>query len=101
MLTCILSKNVITSHSVTLSFPTRRSSDLKPQKPGAGLGLYITRSLVEAHGGTIRVDEAPGGGAEDRKSTRLNSSHRTISYAVFCLKKTKSSGRASVDAAPH
>src|SRR5207248_7293324 len=25
----------------------------------------------------------------DRKSTRLNSSHRTISYAVFCLKKTK------------
>src|SRR5437867_7756539 len=27
------------------------------------------------------------GGAQDRKSTRLNSSHRTISYAVFCLKK--------------
>src|SRR5437867_8154368 len=27
------------------------------------------------------------GAAEDRKSTRLNSSHRTISYAVFCLKK--------------
>src|SRR5207248_7575216 len=29
------------------------------------------------------------GGMEDRKSTRLNSSHRTISYAVFCLKKKK------------
>src|SRR5207248_5165289 len=27
---------------------------------------------------------------QDRKSTRLNSSHRTISYAVFCLKKKKS-----------
>src|SRR5207248_11332594 len=27
----------------------------------------------------------------DRKSTRLNSSHRTISYAVFCLKKKKNS----------
>src|SRR5437867_10615068 len=27
--------------------------------------------------------------AGDRKSTRLNSSHRTISYAVFCLKKKK------------
>src|SRR5207248_3445011 len=27
------------------------------------------------------------GGTLDRKSTRLNSSHRTISYAVFCLKK--------------
>src|SRR3712207_8498193 len=26
---------------------------------------------------------------EDRKSTRLNSSHANISYAVFCLKKTK------------
>src|SRR2546430_17650254 len=29
----------------------------------------------------------PGEGAEDRKSTRLNSSHSQISYAVFCLKK--------------
>src|SRR3712207_9004471 len=28
-----------------------------------------------------------GGEAEDRKSTRLNSSHANISYAVFCLKK--------------
>src|SRR5437867_5875866 len=32
-----------------------------------------------------RGDEAVDGGAQDRKSTRLNSSHRTISYAVFCL----------------
>src|SRR5437867_8452759 len=34
----------------------------------------------------------PGAGPgqhQDRKSTRLNSSHRTISYAVFCLKKKK------------
>src|SRR5436305_4094882 len=30
-----------------------------------------------------------GGQAEDRKSTRLNSSHVRISYAVFCLKKKK------------
>src|SRR5437867_8647483 len=30
----------------------------------------------------------------DRKSTRLNSSHRTISYAVFCLKKKKKEDRA-------
>src|SRR5437867_9415150 len=29
----------------------------------------------------------------DRKSTRLNSSHRTISYAVFCLKKKKNKRR--------
>src|SRR5437764_10976815 len=32
---------------------------------------------------------APSGLREDRKSTRLNSSHRCISYAVFCLKKKK------------
>src|SRR5690554_7590795 len=31
----------------------------------------------------------PAVGAEDRKSTRLNSSHVRISYAVFCLKKKK------------
>src|SRR5690348_18491869 len=31
-------------------------------------------------------------GAQDRKSTRLNSSHPSISYAVFCLKKKKPNG---------
>src|SRR5688572_31039694 len=31
----------------------------------------------------------PDGATEDRKSTRLNSSHSQISYAVFCLKKKK------------
>src|SRR4051794_41547344 len=31
----------------------------------------------------------PGADAADRKSTRLNSSHPSISYAVFCLKKKK------------
>src|SRR5437773_6851187 len=35
----------------------------------------------------VRVERMPG----DRKSTRLNSSHITTSYAVFCLKKTKTS----------
>ena len=32
-------------------------------KPGAGLGLYISRGLAEAHGGELTVDEAPEGGA--------------------------------------
>src|SRR5256885_4896850 len=32
---------------------------------------------------------APAGSSSDRKSTRLNSSHLVISYAVFCLKKKK------------
>src|SRR3712207_8766250 len=33
---------------------------------------------------------------EDRKSTRLNSSHANISYAVFCLKKPPPSGRETI-----
>src|SRR3712207_7891515 len=36
------------------------------------------------------LGRVPGLAAEDRKSTRLNSSHANISYAVFCLKKKKS-----------
>src|SRR3712207_7004628 len=46
-----------------------------------------------AHLRTIHRHKTPGGGAAlgrrraDRKSTRLNSSHANISYAVFCLKK--------------
>src|SRR5437773_7618704 len=35
-------------------------------------------------------------GDEDRKSTRLNSSHITISYAVFCLKKKKKTLRLTI-----
>src|SRR5256885_5229280 len=35
------------------------------------------------------ADMTEASGAEDRKSTRLNSSHLVISYAVFCLKKKK------------
>src|SRR2546430_3890241 len=35
------------------------------------------------------LPKAPGCGKKDRKSTRLNSSHSQISYAVFCLKKKK------------
>src|SRR3712207_7404021 len=45
-----------------------------------------------------QLDVLPGGGVErafqDRKSTRLNSSHANISYAVFCLKKKITSSHA-------
>src|SRR5690242_21773880 len=55
------------------------------------------RDLQGAETGAPRVpreeDERPGAlqrcRAQDRKSTRLNSSHMSISYAVFCLKKKK------------
>src|SRR5437879_10626980 len=39
------------------------------------------------------------GDSEDRKSTRLNSSHRCISYAVFCLKKKKTRSDNTVSSA--
>src|SRR5260221_2723747 len=38
-----------------------------------------------------------GGPGEDRKSTRLNSSHTVISYAVFCLKKKNDSAPSSCE----
>src|SRR2546426_3261998 len=48
-------------------------------------------SLVKIDCATLPADllEAELFGYEDRKSTRLNSSHLVISYAVFCLKKKK------------
>src|SRR5256885_7217494 len=42
-----------------------------------------------ARGGGQHLQSRPAGFAGDRKSTRLNSSHLVISYAVFCLKKKK------------
>src|SRR5437867_9341695 len=67
------------------SFPTRRSSDLTPD---FGLldcfgGMYVLTLLQADRRADSRADAVQG----DRMSTRLNSSHRTISYAVFCLKK--------------
>src|SRR3712207_7833395 len=52
---------------------------------------------VDGPGGHPAADQDDGeqGEGEDRKSTRLNSSHANISYAVFCLKKKKSAS------APH
>src|SRR3712207_7292056 len=48
----------------------------------------VSRYRLEWAGWWIRYDTAALQ-AEDRKSTRLNSSHANISYAVFCLKKKK------------
>src|SRR5438067_9925517 len=47
------------------------------------------RQRSQGEGDDQRVDQEAGQAAQDRKSTRLNSSHVSISYAVFCLKKKK------------
>src|SRR5690606_40320987 len=92
------------------SFPTRRSSDLKknmsipltvvgdtngdlklastlPEKTLFGISVLPAGSLCGTSKfdmkSTFTIDYYTG----DRKSTRLNSSHVKISYAVFCLKK--------------
>src|SRR3712207_7429686 len=51
--------------------------------------VYEKRGLGPGRGRAHAVELA-----RDRKSTRLNSSHANISYAVFCLKKKTPSGRA-------
>src|SRR4051812_49694817 len=63
-------------------FPTRRSSDLYD------IGSTYAGETVAAHF-RLRNVTATAATASDRKSTRLNSSHMSISYAVFCLKKKK------------
>src|SRR2546426_8089446 len=47
------------------------------------------RQLSAGSGEAMKLEMQLLGGEQDRKSTRLNSSHLVISYAVFCLKKKK------------
>src|SRR5690606_42147296 len=100
----------LTARRLFTSFPTRRSSDLvddliprrgvpdvtdrgaelhRPEERHAAIGRVHAGEVVP--GDTpVLAGEAPVLDADevaDRKSTRLNSSHVKISYAVFCLKK--------------
>src|SRR5690606_42013042 len=81
------------------SFPTRRSSDLWSRtRMGASVSpcavsacsVISVTCLSVAGMPSFRFNAATGCRVpRDRKSTRLNSSHVKISYAVFCLKKKK------------
>src|SRR5438309_2734655 len=56
----------------------------------AGVALTVTGgSNAGAEAARLGIGAGLAGGLLDRKSTRLNSSHSSISYAVFCLKKKK------------
>src|SRR5690349_22490239 len=84
-------------------FPTRRSSDLfwvvarEGSVSRAAKQLRVTQPTVseQIHALEDNLDEKllRREGRRDRKSTRLNSSHVEISYAVFCLKKKKNQPR--------
>src|SRR5690606_41242691 len=91
-------------HRAPHSFPTRRSSDLVEEAirnmqivaPFDGTVVSLDAQLGETVN-TMSLGTSGGRSAvvtiadlaRDRKSTRLNSSHVKISYAVFCLKKKK------------
>src|SRR5437764_7803525 len=90
---CILSTR---RPPISTLFPSRRSSDLYlGRRPGRDLTEVKDAEIVQ----TLLIALADAADAlkivrhavtwRDRKSTRLNSSHRCISYAVFCLKKKK------------
>src|SRR3712207_8189971 len=59
----------------------------------AGVGLTLAAVMLrkKSEARTLRSDWPLNLAHRDRKSTRLNSSHANISYAVFCLKKKASS----------
>src|SRR5690349_22487778 len=63
------------------SFPTRRSSDLAGRSDRRSGRTHHGLHAPSLESGPPRLSPS------DRKSTRLNSSHVEISYAVFCLKK--------------
>src|SRR2546422_3452166 len=81
--TTLFRSGIVSGHDLPGQFPDRGSSfrDEAVTHDGLGEAVYQHRMPIE-----------PGEGAptqQDRKSTRLNSSHGYISYAVFCLKKKK------------
>src|SRR5436305_14957966 len=78
------------------SFPTRRSSDLGTELVSTTVGRALLRDICPRQIPFETINKVMGKKQlaelidlvyRDRKSTRLNSSHVRISYAVFCLKK--------------
>src|SRR2546430_7814138 len=69
----------------TTLFRSRLHGDARREAMATAFVGHVARSTGEFEEASTRYQTALG----DRKSTRLNSSHSQISYAVFCLKKKK------------
>src|SRR4051812_18693102 len=69
------------TNSITMQQVADPGRDFPPIRTMGTLGWIVINLIV----GFMRVEA----GTTDRKSTRLNSSHMSISYSVFCLKKKK------------
>src|SRR3712207_7848861 len=84
----------------TLFRSSQQSPDWQPVRLHQAVRETLRLCCTRGRGGrrsrrALSRTSNPGGGLKneppDRKSTRLNSSHANISYAVFCLKKKKTS----------
>src|SRR5437588_12857498 len=72
-----------------------RSERLEPLLSAAGgFALLQRNGLVGGKFADLSAAQRVKVRSQDRKSTRLNSSHTVISYAVFCLKKKKTNQKA-------
>src|SRR2546427_1728645 len=90
---------VVAAGAATAMTPVR-SADVAAQAPRVPSALPPSMHVAQAETGTPReLARRPGLG--DRKSTRLNSSHSQISYAVFCLKKKKKHEHKRTPFLPH
>src|SRR2546421_9351549 len=61
----------------------------------------LAPGVLPVGAGRFEIGRVGSAATQDRKSTRLNSSHDQISYAVFCLKKKNEHVRKEVSAAHH
>src|SRR5205807_8573277 len=76
--------------ALPISLPGRNPSRMKKARSGAKLPSALRPALRASCAGNMSDNsDMLSRLTEDRKSTRLNSSHLVISYAVFCLKKKK------------
>src|SRR2546430_10054571 len=87
--------------STLFPYTTLFRSPLAGDHDDGGLRPRNPKAVKHLQPGRLWHPQVEQRGVEDRKSTRLNSSHSQISYAVFCLKKKKKPRHSHNDVAAH